>query len=150
MSGTSIVLLCCMLQAPYVMRAQLRYVEQRTANGVLQGVVSADGKVRTFKGIPYAAPPVGPLRWKAPEPAASWTGVRKATEYPARCMQAPIYSDMIFHDSGPSEDCLYLNLWMPAAPAQSRLPVMVWIYGGGFAAGPSSEPRLERGHRGQE
>src|SRR6266567_6916210 len=81
--------------------AQVKPVTQRTANGVLEGVVSADGKVRTFKGIPFAAPPVGELRWKAPQPAAAWTGVRKASEYGARCMQAPIYSDMIFHDDGP-------------------------------------------------
>ena len=94
--------------------AQIRHVQQKTADGVLEGVVSADGKVRTFKGIPFAAPPVGPLRWKAPQPPAPWNGVRKASEYGARCMQGSIYSDMIFHDSGPSEDCLYLNLWMPA------------------------------------
>ena len=144
MSGTSAwillktgqcALLAGILLLPQALRAQLRSVEQRTANGVLEGVISADGKVRTFKGIPYAAPPVGPLRWKAPQPAAAWTGVRKATEYPARCMQAPIYPDMIFHDNGPSEDCLYLNLWMPAAPAQPRLPVMVWIYGGRLCGG---------------
>jgi para-nitrobenzyl esterase len=128
---------------PHAVRGQMKTVEQRTPNGVLEGVVSADGKVRAFKGVPFAAPPVGALRWKAPQPAAKWTGVKKATEYSARCMQAPIYPDMIFPDPGPSEDCLYLNLWMPAAPGEKKLPVMVWIYGGGFAAGASSEPRQE-------
>src|SRR6266540_422113 len=119
----------CVLLFSLTASAQVSPVEQRTASGTLEGVISADGKVKTFKGIPYAAPPVGPLRWKPPQPAAPWTGVRKATEYGARCMQAPIYSDMIFHDAGPSEDCLHLNLWMPAAPASNKLPVMVWIFG---------------------
>jgi para-nitrobenzyl esterase len=126
--------------------AQIRYVQLKTADGVLEGVVSADGKVRTFKGIPFAAPPVGPLRWKAPQPPAPWTGVRKASEYGARCMQGSIYSDMIFHDTGPSEDCLYLNLWMPANPGRAKLPVMVWIYGGGYQAGATSEPRQDGGN----
>jgi para-nitrobenzyl esterase len=125
---------------------ELQTSQVHTPDGVLEGVISADGKVRTFKGIPYAAPPVGDLRWKPPQPPQPWTGVRKAVEYGARCMQGPIYSDMIFHDSGPSEDCLHLSLWMPAAvPAQTRLPVMVWIYGGGFAAGATSEPRQDGG-----
>jgi para-nitrobenzyl esterase len=124
---------------------QLRYVQQATADGVLEGVVSADGMVRTFKGIPYAAPPVGPLRWMPPQPVKPWTGVRRAVDYGPRPMQGPIFADMVFHDAGPSEDCLYLNLWRPEQ-AKGRLPVMVWIFGGGFAAGSSSEPRQDGGN----
>lgn len=116
-------------------------LQVKTQTGKIEG--KQDGAVRTFLGIPYATPPVGELRWKAPQPVAKWSGVRKTTEFGARCMQGPIYSDMIFRDAGPSEDCLYLNVWTPARSAKEKLPVMVWVYGGGYIAGASSEPRQD-------
>ena len=114
----------------------------KTEQGAVHGKLINEGKVRAFLGLPYAAPPVGDLRWKAPQPPAKWTGVRDATTFTARCPQWPIWADYIFLDSGPSEDCLHLHVYSPAAAnGASRLPVMFWIHGGGYAAGAGSEPR---------
>ncbi|MEP6548195.1 MAG: carboxylesterase family protein [Gammaproteobacteria bacterium] len=117
-----------------------------TSQGTVQGKLSTDGRVRVFLGIPFAAPPVGKLRWKPPQPAANWRGVRQATAFGSRCMQPSIYKDMVFRDPGISEDCLTLNVWAPASAAAAKLPVMVWIYGGGFIAGGTSEPRQDGEH----
>ncbi len=104
-------------------------------DGQLKGAV-ADG-VASFKNIPFAAPPVGPLRWKPPQKEASWTGVRDATTFGPTCMQV---SGMFGGRGGPaSEDCLQLNVYTPAnRPKGAKLPVMVWIYGGGFVGGAAS------------
>jgi para-nitrobenzyl esterase len=104
--------------------------------GPVQGVVQ-DG-VTSFKGIPYAAPPVGELRWRPPQPAANWPAVRKADSYGADCMQLPFPSDAAPLGVTPAEDCLYTNVWKPAKSAGGKLPVFVWIYGGGFVNGGSS------------
>ncbi len=104
--------------------------------GVLKG--SRDGDVLAFKGVPFAAPPLGDLRWRAPQPVAPWTGVRPASAYGHDCMQKPFPSDAAPLGTEPSEDCLVLNVWRPADAGAAKLPVMVWIYGGGFVNGGSS------------
>src|SRR3954451_24764993 len=80
-----------------------------TSNGVLEGTYESG--IRIFRGIPFAAPPVGDLRWKEPQPVQNWQGVRKADKFGPRAMQRPVFGDMYFHSDGVSEDCLYLNVW---------------------------------------
>ncbi len=115
----------------------------QTANGVVQGVMDAATGIRAFKGIPFAAPPVGGLRWKEPQPVKNWKGVRQAARFGPRAMQRPIYGDMRFRSDGVSEDCLYLNVWTPAKPGGKGLPVLVYFFGGGFLAGDGSELRYD-------
>jgi len=137
--------------------------------GLVSGTTGSSGEIRMFKGIPYAAPPVGDLRWQAPQPAAHWDGVRKAEEFGARCMQggfggggrqgggrrgaapggnaaaapAPPPGFTPAPQPPTSEDCLFINVWTPARAANERRPVMVFTYGGGFTGGAGSEARYD-------
>ncbi|MDR2931771.1 MAG: carboxylesterase family protein [Oscillospiraceae bacterium] len=123
-----------------------------TENGKVKGLPAADPRVTAFKGIPFAAPPVGELRWRPPQPAANWEGVRTCYEFAPIPMQdipgknPDAFYAREFHvdpDIPMSEDCLYLNVWTPAKKADEKLPVMMWIYGGGSRTGYTAEMEFD-------
>src|SRR5580658_3447125 len=108
-------------------------------SGMVSGITGTNPEVRVFKGIPFAAPPTGNLRWRAPQPVAHWDGVRKGDQFGPVCMQQSRPGST----PAPSEDCLYVNVWTGAKAATERLPVIVWTYGGGFTSGSGSEGRYD-------
>lgn len=118
----------------------------KTDAGLISGLTSSDGSVRIFKGVPFAAPPVGDLRWKAPQPVKPWTGIKTCTAFgpsPMQAFPAPFSmwtKEFLIPDEPISEDCLYLNVWSDAKPGKEKRPVLVWIYGGGFSSGGSACP----------
>lgn len=121
----------------------------RVDSGLLAGIRDPASGVRAFLGVPFAAPPVGELRWRAPQPLAAWEGTRGAERMAPQCVQPPRSPNSVYAEySGvqeESEDCLYLNLWTPAERPDARLPVMVWIHGGAFQQGSPSNPVFVRG-----
>lgn len=109
--------------------------------GIIEGIDSSGVKI--FRGIPFAAPPVGDLRWKAPQPVVAWEGVRPAKEFGNDPMQYNAFGDMVFEGKGQSEDCLYLNVWTPAKTMNEKLAVLIYFNGGGLVSGSGSEPRYQ-------
>lgn len=118
-------------------------VQATVENGVIEGNYDTKTGVQTYFGIPFAKPPVGELRWKAPQPADNWKGVKQTKQFSPRPMQAVVFGDMNSRSNGVSEDCLYLNVWTPAKRNTKDLPVLVYFYGGGNVAGDASEPRYD-------
>jgi len=121
--------------------AEAQIITAEVTGGKIEG--TAEGNIGVFKGIPFAAPPVGNLRWKDPQPLVPWKGVKPTGAYGPACTQATSMLQMVGAESRMSEDCLYLNIWTPAKAAGEKLPVMVWIYGGAFVAGTTSSAAFD-------
>ncbi len=144
LSGLCVIAIAALLSATGTNMASAQQSPTITIDsGVVEGVRLEH--VERFLGIPYAEPPVGELRWRAPRPARSWDGVRRASEFGDDCVQNRPFWDRTQSQRPSSEDCLTLSVWRPADSVGGPLPVMVWIHGGGFVMGSSSQSALDGG-----
>ncbi len=118
-------------------------VQATIENGIIEGQYDTKSGLQMYFGIPFAKPPIGNLRWKAPEPVDNWKSVLATKDFSARPVQPIVFGDMNSRSNGLSEDCLYLNVWTPAKRTTKGLPVLVYFFGGGFVAGDATEPRYD-------
>ncbi len=134
----------CLLSGAVMAQGNNAFAVQTTVeNGTIEGNYDTKTGIQTYFGVPFAKPPVGNLRWKAPQPADNWQGVKETKKFGPRPMQKIVFGDMNSRSNGLSEDCLYLNVWTPAKRTTKGLPVLLYYYGGGNAAGDGSEPRYD-------
>ncbi|AEI46939.1 carboxylesterase/lipase family protein [Runella slithyformis] len=134
----------CLLSGAVMAQGNNAFAVQTTVeNGIIEGNYDTKTGIQTYFGVPFAKPPVGDLRWKAPQPAENWKGVKETKKFGPRPMQKIVFGDMNSRSDGLSEDCLYLNVWTPAKRNTKGLPVLLYYYGGGNAAGDGSEPRYD-------
>lgn len=137
---------CCLFLSLTLMSTYLfaqKPIQTTIKNGTIEGFQDTDKGLNLFLGIPYARPPIGNLRWKAPQPAKNWSGVKETKAFGNTPMQTNVFGDMKYRAAAKSEDCLYLNVWAPAEKTEEKLPVLVYFYGGGYVAGDGSEPRYD-------
>src|ERR1051326_8305981 len=143
--GTCVMRITCFTLAGLLALPLLGAIQEpiKVEGGLISGTPGWGWGVREYLGIPFAAPPVGNLRWKAPQPVVPWSGIRAADRFSPACMQRQYPADSSSWNRGlinTSEDSLSLNFWTPAVSGNEKLPVLVWIYGGGGVNGSSAEP----------
>lgn len=140
----ALTLFVCAFTVPVMAQTDFTFPVRTTiSNGVIEGLYDTKEGLQVYLGVPFAKPPVGDLRWKAPQPLDNWKEVKATKAFSARPVQGIVFGDMHSRSAGMSEDCLYLNVWAPATRGQAGLPVLVYFFGGGFVAGDGSEPRYD-------